>query len=137
MLGTLDHVGYLVEDLDAAIADFGRTLGLEVVRRFERPQFALVGAYLGTGEGEIELFTFSDAALLAARLNGASLRLDHIAYEVSDIDATARALGAAGVRFCGPDLRSELQGPVDLGGVRHLWTVPETSCGQSLQLLQR
>jgi len=36
MLDTLDHVGYLVEDLEGAIADFAETLGLDVVRRFEQ-----------------------------------------------------------------------------------------------------
>ena len=136
MLGTLDHVGYLARDLTAAIADFSARLGLEVVRRFERPQYSLVGAYMGAGTGETELFTFTDAELLATRLQGADVRLDHVAYAVADIDATARTLQAAGVRFAGPDLRGELLEPVDLGGVRHLWTVPETSCGQCLQLLQ-
>lgn len=135
MLGTLDHVGYLVEDLEGAIADFAGTLGLDVARRFERPQYSLLGAYLGAGE--VELFTYTDVDLRARRLGGATSRLDHLAYEVADIAATARVLSAAGVRFCGPDLRAELSEPVDLGGVLHLWTVPETSCGQTLQLLQR
>jgi hypothetical protein len=56
---------------------------------------------------------------------------------VADIDAVAAAMGAAGVRFTTPDRRESLSEPVELGGIRHLWTVPDTSCGQSLQLLQR
>ncbi len=137
MLGAVDHVGYLAEDLESALEEFAGTLGVEVRRRFERPQFSLVGAYLGAGEGNIEVFTFTDASLLAQRLGGSRVALDHVAYDVRDIDASERAMRAAGVRFSGPDLRGELLEPVDLGGVRHLWTIPQTSCGQALQLMQR
>jgi catechol 2,3-dioxygenase-like lactoylglutathione lyase family enzyme len=137
MIGTLDHVGYLVGDLDAAVAEFVSVLGLAVVRRFERPEFSVRGVYLGPGEGSVELFTFTDEALLAERLGQARVLLDHVAYAVSDIDAVAARMSAAGVRFAGPDLRGELHEPVDLGGVRHLWTVPESSGGAAIQLLQR
>jgi catechol 2,3-dioxygenase-like lactoylglutathione lyase family enzyme len=137
MLGPVDHVGYLARDLDAAVGGLVDTLELPVVRRFERPQFALLGVYLGPGEGSIEIFTFTDSELLDDRLRGSRLLLDHVAYAVADIDAVAARMRAAGVRFAGPDLRGELEEPVDLGGVRHLWTIPETACGQSLQLMQR
>jgi catechol 2,3-dioxygenase-like lactoylglutathione lyase family enzyme len=136
MLGAIDHVGYLARDLEASIADFQRRLGVEVVRRFERPQFALLGAYLGSGSGELELFAFSDSELQAKRLAGRELVLDHVAYRVPDIAALQARLAAEGVRFSGPDLRGELRKPVDLGGALHLWTVPETCGGQALQLIQ-
>jgi len=137
MLGKLDHVGYLAADLEATIAGFQERFGLALARRIERPQFALVGAYLGEGEGNVEVFTFTDPELLARRLGGASVVLDHVAYEVADIGAAATAMRHDGVRFAGPDLRSELHEPVDLGGVLHLWTMPETTFGQTIQLLQR
>lgn len=137
MLGALDHVGYLVNDLDGAIAQFERLLGAAVSRRFERPQYSLLGAYLGPGEGSIELFTFTEADLLASRLGDSAVLLDHVAYEVADIDATARAMRDQGVRFCGPDLRAELVEPALLGTARHLWTDPQTCCGQMIQLLER
>jgi len=137
MLGTVDHVGYLCLELEDAVKEFGGVFGLEVARRFERPEFSVRGLYLGPGEGNVELFTFSDRELTERRLHGAKIALDHVAYEVPDIDSVASALKRAGVRFSGPDLRAELHEPVDLGGVRHLWTLPETSAGQVIQLLQR
>jgi methylmalonyl-CoA/ethylmalonyl-CoA epimerase len=137
MLGALDHVGYLAADLEAAVAEFQTLFDLPVARRFERPQFDLQGVYLGSGEGHVELFTFTAEELLERRLGAARVRLDHVAYLVADIDATAAGLRSAGVRFCGPDMRAELHQPVDLGGVRHLWTLPETSLGQAIQLMQR
>jgi catechol 2,3-dioxygenase-like lactoylglutathione lyase family enzyme len=136
MLGPVDHVGYLVRDLQAAVADFRARLGVEVQRRFERPQFALEGVYLGAGTGDIEIFTFTDAELARSRLDGAELRLDHVAYRVSDIQSLAGSLRAQGVRFSGPDLRGELSEAVDLGGMLHLWTIPDSCLGLSIQLMQ-
>ena len=133
MLGRIDHVGYLAAELEAMSA----TLGLPVVRRFERPQFDLIGVYLGEGHPGIEIFTFGEPELRTRRLAGEPvLKLDHVAYVVEDIEAVCDELRSRGVRFCGPDERAELAGPVDLGGTLHIWTVPATSCGQSLQLMQ-
>jgi len=137
MLGPVDHVGYLVRDLDAAVEEWMERFGLEVVRPVVLPQYSILGQYLGEGNGSVELFTITDQALLDERLVGERILLDHAAYEVPDIDALAAAWSERGVRFCGPDRREEVREPILLGGVRHLWTVPSTSFGQSLQLLQR
>lgn len=137
MLGPLDHVGYLAADLEASVADFNGLLGAPIVRRFERPEFSLVGVYLGARGGDIEVYSFTDRELARERLGDAALLLDHVAYEVADIEATAAIMRRGGVRFAGPDRREELHESLDLGGVRHLWTVPESCRGQSIQLLQR
>jgi catechol 2,3-dioxygenase-like lactoylglutathione lyase family enzyme len=136
MIGRIDHVGYLAGDLEGAAASMGERLAVPIVKRFERPQFDLVGIYLGEGHAGIEIFTFTDPDLLSRRLGDAPMRLDHVAYEVADIEAVCAELRVRGVRFCGPDNREEMPGPVDLGGTLHVWTVPETSCGQSMQLMQ-
>jgi catechol 2,3-dioxygenase-like lactoylglutathione lyase family enzyme len=137
MFSAVDHVGYLVRDLDVAVAGFVERFELEVVRPVVLPQYSILGHYLGEGSGSIELFTITDEALLDERLGEHSILLDHAGYEVGDIDAVAAELSARGVRFSGPDRREQVSEPIELGGIRHLWTVPETSCGQSLQLLQR
>jgi catechol 2,3-dioxygenase-like lactoylglutathione lyase family enzyme len=137
MLGRIDHVGYLAADLEEAVGSMIATLGIPVVKRFERPRFDLAGVYLGKGHPGIEIFTFTDPELLSDRLGHTRFSLDHVAYDVTDIEAVCAELSTRGVRFCGPDNRDEMPGPVDLGGVLHVWTVPETSCGQSMQLMQR
>ena len=137
MLGALDHVGYLTADLDGAVAEFTDTFGLTVARTIDLPQFSIVGVFLGQGTGSVELFTITDPALLEQRLDGRRILLDHAAHEVDDIDVVAGVLARAGVRFSGPDRREEVTEPFELGGLRHLWTLPETSCGQSIQILQR
>jgi catechol 2,3-dioxygenase-like lactoylglutathione lyase family enzyme len=137
VLGPVDHIGYLTRDLERGIALAEELFELAVVRRFERPQFDLQGAYLGTGEGHVEVFTFGDDSLLAGRIADQPLKLDHVAYLVDDIVAYAAHLAAHGVLFSGPDLRGELREPADLGGILHLWTVPVTTGGTCLQLMQR
>ena len=138
VLQRLDHVGYLARDVEAEIERFAG-LGLPVVRRIELPQYALRGAFLGAGTGEIEVFTFTDGALLEARLGGRDVVIDHVAYAVGDVRASGASLAAEGVRFAGPDGRGEVSPaePVELGGVLHLWTLPDTAGGHALQLLQR
>jgi catechol 2,3-dioxygenase-like lactoylglutathione lyase family enzyme len=136
MLGPIDHVGYLASDCEHAVAELSGLMGLEITRRFDRPEYSLFGAYLGTGPGNVEVFSFSDDRLLSHRLGGDALRLDHVAYLVDDIREAAKAMRKRGVRFCGPDLRTEVTNPIELSGVRHLWTVPALS-EVSLQLVER
>lgn len=138
MLGAVHHVGYLVRDLDAEVERFAARFQAPIVKRFERPQFALRGVYLGAANGDVELFTFTDPRLLARRLGGEREQplLDHVAHLVDDLPALARRLSAEGVEFSGPDLREPLTEPVDLDGTLHLWTVPQTCGGFSMQLLQ-
>ena len=137
MLGPVDHVGYLTDDLDGALAELTGLLGMPVARPVDLPQYSLTGVFLGEGTGSVEIFTFTDPVMLEQRLPHAGIVFDHAAHEVSDIDAVAAALSRAGVRFSGPDRRERVTEPIVLGGIRHLWTIPETCAGQSLQIMQR
>ncbi len=137
MLGRFDHVGMIVSDLELATAQARETFGLEVARTGPIAQFDIDAVFLGEGFGTLELFLFTDLQLQASRLEGASSRLDHVAFEVDDIDATAAMLRATGVRFVGPDRRAELAEPFEIGTSRMLWTLPETSAGLALQLIER
>ena len=137
MLGPVDHVGYLALDWEQAIENLGQVLGLSITRRFERPEFSLIGGYLGSEPGSVEVFSFSDQTLSSRRLGGATLRLDHVGFLVEDIEAVAIGMRRVGIRFAGPDLRQEVVQPIELSGVRHLWTVPSSSLEQCIQLVER
>jgi catechol 2,3-dioxygenase-like lactoylglutathione lyase family enzyme len=137
VLGPVDHVGYLTDDLDAAIAELTGLLGMQVARPVDLPQYSLAGVFIGDGSGCVEIFTFTEPALLEQRLPRTGTAFDHAAHEVKDIDAVAAALSGRGVRFSGPDRREEVTEPIVLAGIRHLWTIPETCAGQSIQILQR
>lgn len=125
----IDHVGWLVRDLDAGVARVTKAFGATVDRTVERPQWSLHGYYVGA----VEVFTFTDPELLDERLGTveATTKLDHIAYAVDDIEAAMQRL--PGARFSGPDLRGEAREPFDLGSARHIWTVVD---GLGLQLIE-
>jgi catechol 2,3-dioxygenase-like lactoylglutathione lyase family enzyme len=123
----IDHVGYLVRDLDAGVARIAQTLAADVDRTVDRPQWSLFGYYVGA----VEVFTFRDAQLLDERLGGFDAKLDHIALAVDDIEAAMARLEHA--RFSGPDLRDESAAPFDLGNALHIWTVVD---GLGLQLIE-
>ena len=136
MFGPLDHVGLLVRDLDAAVAAAQATYGLPIARSSQLPRYAIDAVFLGEGTGTLEIFTFTDAEILEPRLDGADQRIDHVAFRVADLGALAATLRANGVRFSGPDRRGELLEPISTGPTRSLWTVPETSAGLALQLIE-
>jgi catechol 2,3-dioxygenase-like lactoylglutathione lyase family enzyme len=136
MIGEFDHAGYLVRDVEAAVAQTQRALGLPVVRTLELPQYGISAVFLGQGTGTLEIFTIEDAELREPRLGGEERRLDHLAFRVADIDALSESLRAAGALFSGPDRRGEVAVPLELGGARHLWTLPASTAGIALQLIQ-
>jgi catechol 2,3-dioxygenase-like lactoylglutathione lyase family enzyme len=123
----LDHVGYLVRDLDRGVELAKALTGGTIDREVDRPQWSLYGYYVG----QVEVFTFRDAQLLDERLDGVDAKLDHIAYAVDDIRAAMAAL--PGARWSGPDLREEAREPFLLGTAQHIWTVVD---GLGLQLMQ-
>ena len=130
-----DHVGVLVADLEAAKAFARDVLDLgDPAAEFEAPEHGLAGAFFGLGEGRLELFTLETAGdRLPA---GQTAAIDHVAVKVDDLDAEQERLGAKGVAFSGPATPAPVDEPIELRGSRHLWTVPETSGGYMLQLIE-
>ncbi|MEA2125450.1 MAG: methylmalonyl-CoA/ethylmalonyl-CoA epimerase [Solirubrobacteraceae bacterium] len=128
-----DHVGVLVDDLEAAKAFARDVLGLgDPAREFEAPEQGLAGAFFALGDGELELFTLAEG-----RAPDGPATIDHVAVRVDDLDAERPRLEAQGVRFTGPALPEHVESPVELRGTRHLWTDPATSGGYRLQLIEK
>jgi len=136
VFGDFDHVGLFVLDLDGAVAEARATLGLEIARTAALTDYSIDAVFLGPGNGTLEIFTCTDPVLRDARLDGRDRRLDHIAFRVEGLDALGAMLRAAGARFTGPDRREEITEPISLGPARHLWTMPDTTGGVALQLIE-
>ena len=134
--GDLAHVGYLAADLDGAVQQAQAVLALPVARTLELPQFSVRAVFLGAGSGSVEIFTFTDRELLAARLGGRELMLDHAALLVQDIRARMASMSAAGTRFAGPDGREAVSEPFELGGALHAWSLAGAGAPWALQLIQ-
>lgn len=125
MFGALDHVGVAVSDLEAAIALYEDTLGMELVHRETVTEQGVDAVLLDVGDSHVELLhpTGPDTPVgkfIAARGDG----LHHVAYRVGDIEAALERLRAAGVRLIDESPRSGIRNsrvaflhPKSTGGV--------------------
>ena len=136
MFGEFDHVGFLVRDLDAAVARAQRSFSLPVARTLELPQYGISAAFLGAGRGTLEIFTLEDPELRDPRLAGAEQRIDHMAFRVAELDGAGRDAARRRRALQRARSRGEVPGPLELGGMRHIWTLPESTAGLALQLIE-
>ena len=125
MVGRIDHVGVAVEDIDAALALYGETLGLTVEHREVVEEQGVDAALLGVGEGHVELLApLGPETPVGRYLARRGPGLHHVAYSVDDIDAALEALRSAGTRLIDErprtgirDSRVAFLHPAALGGV--------------------
>jgi methylmalonyl-CoA epimerase len=100
LLTEIDHVGIAVEDLDAAVDHYARTLGLRPSHRERVEEQGVDEVLLRVGGSDIQLLGSLGAetpvgAFLARRGPG----LHHVAYRVADLVAAIEALRARGVKL--------------------------------------
>jgi catechol 2,3-dioxygenase-like lactoylglutathione lyase family enzyme len=126
-LRRIDHIGIIVDDLAEAERLFGDVLGLTAGDRVERENLRSV--FYDCGGTEIELVEMIDPEQRRQRLGDAEARIEHVAFEVDDLDAVNEALAALGVEAKGP--------PVSAERYRTFFTRPETADGVGFQFVQR
>jgi methylmalonyl-CoA epimerase len=98
MLDRIDHVGVAVEDLDAAIALYEGTLGMPLVHRETVAEQGVEAVLLDVGDGHVELLApLGPETPVGKFLAKKGPGLHHVAYAVSDIEATLEQLKAEGV----------------------------------------
>jgi methylmalonyl-CoA/ethylmalonyl-CoA epimerase len=125
-LRRIDHVGVIVDDLDDAARLLGEGFGLERTSFLDRDDLRL--AFFRCGDVSIELIEPLEPELRRRRLGeGARARIEHIAFEVADLERALAALGALGVEPNAPPLRS--------GARTMFWTDPATSDGMMFQFV--
>jgi methylmalonyl-CoA/ethylmalonyl-CoA epimerase len=127
LLTRIDHVGIACRDLDAAIARYQATFGLEVVSLEVNSEQGVREAMLsaGAGPGYVQLLEplgpdTPVGRFLARRGEG----LHHVGYGVDDIGQALAMIGGRGVRLLDQRPRHGSMGasiaflhPADLGGV--------------------
>jgi methylmalonyl-CoA/ethylmalonyl-CoA epimerase len=98
MLDRIDHIGVAVEDLDAAIALYEGALGMPLVHRETVAEQGVEAVLLDVGEGHVELLApLGPDTPVGKFLARKGPGLHHVAYAVSDIEATLEQLKAEGV----------------------------------------
>ncbi len=97
----INHVGYVVADLDAAIANYGQRFGMRVIVREVLSDQGVEAAALDAGDHTaVELIQPVDRTGSVARfLEKRGPGLHHVAYEVPDITAALAELAAGGARL--------------------------------------
>jgi len=125
VFGRIDHIGVAVEGIDAAIALYRDSFGMELAHRETVESQGVEAVLLDVGEGHVELLAplgpETPVGKYMAR-NGAGLH--HVAYAVDDIDATLEKLAAAGLQLIDSEARVGIRGsrvaflhPRSTGGV--------------------
>jgi methylmalonyl-CoA/ethylmalonyl-CoA epimerase len=127
VINRIDHVGFAVHDLDAAIAFYERTFGMHVVHEEVNPEQGVREAILAVGNSGscIQLLApLSEDSPIGKFLARNGEGIQQVAYGVDDIDAISAHLRDAGVRllYDAPkrgtaDSRINFVHPKDAGGV--------------------
>ena len=110
MLDRIDHVGVATEDLDAAIALYEGSLGMPVAHRETVESQGVEAVLLDVGEGHVELLRpLRPDTPVGKYLASKGPGLHHVAYAVSDIDATLGALKESGVKLIDEEPRQGIR----------------------------
>ncbi len=100
MFGRIDHVGVAVTDLDAALALYESAYGMALVHRETVDEQGVEAVLLDVGENHVELLApLGDDTPVGKFLAKKGPGLHHVAYQVTDIDATLSSLRDAGLRL--------------------------------------
>ena len=122
----LDHIGIVVRDIDNTVARAGDTVdGRAVGERFVSDDIDL--QVLMAGESTLELIEARNAGFgMPKLLAGETAVIGHFGIEVDDLEDAKAELTRRGVA---------LEGEVDTDEVRFIFTVPQTTFGVTLQLM--
>jgi len=100
MLERIDHIGVAVDDLDGAIELYEGVLGMPLVHRETVTEQGVEAVLVDVGDGHVELLAPLGPETPVGRFlakNGPGLH--HVAYAVTDIEATLERLAGAGMRL--------------------------------------
>ena len=125
MFARVDHIGVAVEDLDAAIALHQEAYGMAVAHREIVEEQGVEAVLLDVGENHVELLRPLDEETPVGRfLSKRGPGLHHVAYQVTDVQATLDTLRDRGLRLIDETPRTGIRGsrvaflhPASSGGV--------------------
>jgi methylmalonyl-CoA epimerase len=131
MLDRIDHVGVAVDDIDAALALYEATLGMPLVHRETVTEQGVDAVLLDVGDGHVELLApLGPDTPVGKFLEKKGPGLHHVAYAVTDIEATLASLKEAGVALIDETPR------VGIRGSRVAFVHPKSSGGVLTEIVQ-
>ena len=131
MFARVDHIGVAVEDLDAAIALHEEAYGMAVAHREVVEEQGVEAVLLDVGENHVELLRPLDGETPVGRfLSKRGPGLHHVAYQVSDVQATLDTLRDRGLRLIDETPRTGIRGS------RVAFLHPDSSGGVLTEIVQ-
>ena len=125
MFARVDHIGVAVTDLDAAIELYGGPFGMPEQHRETVEEQGVEAVLLDVGENHVELLRpLADESPVGRFLARRGPGLHHVAYQVTDVQATLAQLRERGLRLIDETPRTGIRGsrvaflhPAASGGV--------------------
>lgn len=127
----IQHVGIVVDDLEAALHLWRDVLGLELSRSESNPAEGVDIHFLAAGGAEIELLQPHEAeSALGRYLAKRGAGMHHLCLGVDDLDASMNELRAKGVAF------TEEQAKTRHDGTRYCFIHPKSGGGVLIELYE-
>jgi len=106
VFGRIDHIGVVVEDLDAAIELYSKSFEMELAHRETVEEQGVEAVLLDVGDGHVELLApLGPETPVGKYLARKGPGLHHVAYAVEDIDSTLERLVASGIELIDQEAR--------------------------------
>ncbi|MGH2864012.1 MAG: methylmalonyl-CoA epimerase [Solirubrobacteraceae bacterium] len=110
MFSRIDHVGVAVTELEPALELYRDSFQLELAHRELVAEQGVEAVLLDSGENHVELLAPLGPDTPVGRfLASKGPGLHHVAYQVTDIDATLRALRDAGLQLIDQEPRAGIR----------------------------
>jgi methylmalonyl-CoA/ethylmalonyl-CoA epimerase len=107
----IDHIGVAVEEIEPALALYRDSFKLELAHREIVEEQGVEAVLLDVGENHVELLAPLGADTPVGKfLARQGPGLHHVAYQVSDIEATLQALKQAGLALIDEQPRTGIRG---------------------------
>jgi len=107
----IDHIGVAVEQIDEALELYRDSFELDVAHREVVEEQGVEAVLLDVGENHVELLApLAPDTPVGKFLAKQGPGLHHVAYQVTDIEATLQALKQAGLRLIDEQPRAGIRG---------------------------
>jgi methylmalonyl-CoA epimerase len=106
----IDHVSFVVENVDEALALYVDLLGLEVIKIEESGLHGVKAAFLRAGDVMVEVIEPLGPGPIRDFLDKRGPGFHHLAYEVDDLPEGLAAAEAAGFRVIGGKPKPGIEG---------------------------
>jgi methylmalonyl-CoA epimerase len=106
----VDHVSFVVEDLEEALRFYVDTLGLPVVKKEESELHGVRAAFLRAGDVMVEIIEPLSEGPLMDFLRKRGPGFHHLAFEVPDLPTALGVVSAAGYRVIDPAPKPGIEG---------------------------